>query len=88
MDGQKENYEEDIGNESNIKKTHFLFICKSFLMSSYELVIGLEIHLKLNSATKLFCGCSNVQEFDDLAPNTHICPICSGQPGALPVLQQ
>ena len=57
-------------------------------MALYELVIGLEIHLKLNSATKLFCGCKNIQEFDDLAPNSHICPVCTGQPGALPVLQQ
>ncbi|MEY3197691.1 MAG: hypothetical protein RL023_332 [Candidatus Parcubacteria bacterium] len=54
----------------------------------YELVIGLEIHLKLNSTTKLFCGCKNIQEFDDLSPNTYICPVCTGQPGALPVLQQ
>lgn len=54
---------------------------------SYETVIWLEIHLKLNSATKLFCGCKNLQEFTDLSPNTHVCPICTGQPGALPVLQ-
>jgi aspartyl-tRNA(Asn)/glutamyl-tRNA(Gln) amidotransferase subunit B len=54
----------------------------------YELVIGLEIHLKLNASVKLFCRCPNVQDFEDLAPNTHICPTCSGQPGALPVLQQ
>jgi aspartyl-tRNA(Asn)/glutamyl-tRNA(Gln) amidotransferase subunit B len=54
---------------------------------SLETVIWLEIHLKLNSVTKLFCGCANVQEFDSLTPNTHVCPICTGQPGALPVLQ-
>lgn len=54
---------------------------------SLETVIWLEIHLKLNSATKLFCGCYNVQEFDALTPNTHVCPICTWQPGALPVLQ-
>ncbi len=36
---------------------------------------------------KLFCGCKNIQEFADLTPNTHVCPICTGQPGALPVLQ-
>lgn len=52
-----------------------------------ETVIWLEIHLKLNSSTKLFCGCANVQEFADLSPNTHVCPVCTGQPGALPVLQ-
>jgi aspartyl-tRNA(Asn)/glutamyl-tRNA(Gln) amidotransferase subunit B len=53
----------------------------------YELVIGLEIHLRLKSSSKLFCGCSNVHDIDDLQPNTHICPFCTGQPGALPVLQ-
>jgi aspartyl-tRNA(Asn)/glutamyl-tRNA(Gln) amidotransferase subunit B len=54
---------------------------------SRETVIWLEIHLKLNSRTGLFCGCLNVQEFEDLSPNTNICPICTAQPGALPVLQ-
>lgn len=54
---------------------------------SYETVIWLEIHLKLNSSTWLFCGCTNVQEFADLIPNTHVCPICTGQPWAMPVLQ-
>lgn len=53
-----------------------------------EIVIGLEIHIKLNTINKLFCQCENIQEFDDLAPNTHVCPICTGQPGALPVLNQ
>lgn len=55
---------------------------------SYETVIGLEIHVKLNSATKLYCGCANSQEFDDITPNTHVCPVCTGQPGALPVVQE
>lgn len=54
----------------------------------YEIVIWLEIHLKLNSPNKLFCQCANLQEFDDLDPNTHICPVCTGQPGALPVLNK
>lgn len=57
-------------------------------MSAYELVIGLEIHIKLNSPTKLFCSCRNVQDFIATQPNTCICPFCSAQPGALPVLQQ
>ncbi len=55
---------------------------------TYELVIGLEVHLKLTSAHKLFCRCANVQEFENLAPNTHICPVCTGHPGALPTLNQ
>ncbi|USN54407.1 MAG: hypothetical protein H6765_07730 [Candidatus Peribacteria bacterium] len=37
----------------------------------------MEIHLKILSPNKLFCRCRNVQEFEDLAPNTHICPICT-----------
>jgi aspartyl-tRNA(Asn)/glutamyl-tRNA(Gln) amidotransferase subunit B len=57
-------------------------------MTIYEIVIGLEIHVKLASKYKLFCTCENVQDFDALEPNTHICPVCTGQPGALPVLQQ
>jgi len=52
------------------------------------MVIGLEIHIKLNSETKLFCSCKNQQNFDDLAPNTNICSVCTWQPGALPVLQK
>ena len=53
---------------------------------SYELTIGLEIHLKVKSATKLFCRCQNSQDMEMLVPNTNICPVCTGQPGALPVL--
>ncbi|NOZ45115.1 MAG: hypothetical protein GXP45_08500 [bacterium] len=44
------------------------------------------MHLKIKSPNKLFCQCKNEQNFDTLIPNTHICPICTGQPGALPVL--
>jgi len=54
----------------------------------YEYVIGLEVHIKLKTATKVFCKCTNEQNFTDLAPNTHICPVCSGQPGALPLLSR
>ncbi len=53
---------------------------------TYELTIGLEIHLKVKSATKLFCRCQNSQDMEMLVPNTNICPVCTGQPGALPVL--
>ena len=58
------------------------------MSNKYEMVIGLEIHIKLNSTTKLFCSCKNQQNFDELEPNTNICSVCTGQPGALPVLQQ
>ncbi len=54
----------------------------------YECIIGLEIHIKLNSKNKLFCKCKNEQEFDNLEPNTHICPVCTWQPWALPVLNE
>ena len=49
----------------------------------YEAVIGLEIHAQLLTATKIFCGCP--ARFGD-SPNTHVCPVCLGLPGALPVL--
>mgnify|MGYP003870047705 CR=1 FL=1 len=55
---------------------------------TYQTVIWLEIHIKLNSKNKLFCRCANMQEFDDVEPNTNICPVCTGQPGALPVINQ
>lgn len=55
---------------------------------TFEIVIWLEIHIKLNSVNKLFCQCPNVQNFDDLEPNVNICPICTGQPWALPVLNK
>ncbi len=51
----------------------------------YEAVIGLEAHVELATATKLFCGCPN--EFG-AAPNTHVCPVCLGLPGSLPVLNR
>jgi len=54
-------------------------------VSEYEPVIGLEIHAQLLTATKIFCGCSAAFGAE---PNTHICPVCLGLPGALPVLNR
>jgi aspartyl-tRNA(Asn)/glutamyl-tRNA(Gln) amidotransferase subunit B len=52
-------------------------------IAKYEPVIGLEVHVQLLTATKAFCGCANQFGSD---PNTNICPVCLGLPGALPVL--
>ena len=49
-------------------------------MSSFEAVIGLEIHAQLLTQTKIFCGCPT--SFG-ATPNTHVCPVCLGLPGAL-----
>jgi len=54
-------------------------------MARYETVIGLEVHVELATATKLFCGCANAFGDD---PNTHVCPVCLGLPGSLPVLNE
>lgn len=48
--------------------------------------IWLEIHIKLSTPNKLFCRCENIQDFVDLKPNTHICPVCTAQPWALPTV--
>lgn len=52
-------------------------------IASYEMVIGLEVHVELKTQTKIFCGCST--KFG-AAPNTQCCPVCTGMPGSLPVL--
>ena len=53
------------------------------LLTRYEPVLGLEVHVELNTATKMFCGCPN--EFGG-EPNTNVCPVCLGLPGSLPVI--
>ncbi len=55
------------------------------IAEGWELVVGLEVHCELATATKIFCGCAN--SFGD-EPNTNVCPVCLGLPGSLPVLNR
>jgi aspartyl-tRNA(Asn)/glutamyl-tRNA(Gln) amidotransferase subunit B len=55
------------------------------VFAKYQPVIGLEVHVQLLTQTKAFCGCKNEYGGE---PNTHICPVCLGLPGALPVLNK
>jgi len=54
------------------------------MMTQYEIVVGLETHIQLNTKTKIFCSCK--ADSWGAEPNTNICPVCSGLPGVLPVL--
>jgi len=55
------------------------------MIEQMEAVIGLEVHVELSTASKMFCGCRN--EFG-AEPNTHVCPVCLGMPGTLPVINR
>lgn len=55
------------------------------MIDGYEMVIGLEVHVELNTRTKIFCGCPTTF---GAAPNTQCCPVCMGYPGTLPVLNR
>ncbi|HEY8167945.1 MAG TPA: hypothetical protein VIF84_04465, partial [Candidatus Limnocylindrales bacterium] len=54
--------------------------------TTYEPVIGVEIHVQLQTASKMFCGCAAASA--DAPPNSHTCPVCLGLPGALPVINR
>lgn len=53
---------------------------------NWELTVGLEVHVELETATKMFCGCKN-DPFES-KPNAHVCPVCYGLPGALPLMNK
>ncbi len=55
------------------------------MREDYEVIIGLEVHAELSTNTKIYCGCTTKFGAD---PNTHCCPICTGMPGVLPVLNE
>jgi aspartyl-tRNA(Asn)/glutamyl-tRNA(Gln) amidotransferase subunit B len=52
----------------------------------YEAVIGIEVHCQLRTESKMFCACATA--YDGAPPNTHVCPVCLGLPGALPVINR
>ncbi|WP_052888602.1 Asp-tRNA(Asn)/Glu-tRNA(Gln) amidotransferase subunit GatB [Thermogemmatispora carboxidivorans] len=54
--------------------------------TEFEVVIGLEVHAQLTTRSKMFCSCST--DYANAAPNTHVCPICMGMPGVLPVINR
>ena len=56
------------------------------ILVRYEPVIGIEVHCQLKTASKMFCGCSTAD--DGAPPNTHVCPVCLGLPGALPTINR
>src|SRR2546422_10626475 len=58
---------------------------KGYYVMDYEAVIGLETHVQLRTKSKMWCGCAN--EFG-APPNTHVCPVCLGLPGVLPVANE
>jgi aspartyl-tRNA(Asn)/glutamyl-tRNA(Gln) amidotransferase subunit B len=58
----------------------------SSVLERYEPVIGIEVHCQLRTASKMFCACSTA--YDGARPNSHVCPVCLGLPGALPVINR
>ncbi|HEY0443812.1 MAG TPA: Asp-tRNA(Asn)/Glu-tRNA(Gln) amidotransferase subunit GatB [Candidatus Limnocylindrales bacterium] len=61
-------------------------VASGAILERWEPVIGIEVHCRLKTASKMFCACS--ADFDGAPPNTHTCPVCLGLPGALPVINR
>jgi aspartyl-tRNA(Asn)/glutamyl-tRNA(Gln) amidotransferase subunit B len=57
-------------------------------MTTYEAVIGMEVHVQLHTRSKMFCCCAVVEDTGDVSPNTHVCPVCTAMPGVLPVINR
>ena len=57
-----------------------------YTLYMYTPTIGIEVHAELKTKTKMFCGCAN--EPHTAEPNTHVCPVCMAEPGALPVVNR
>jgi aspartyl-tRNA(Asn)/glutamyl-tRNA(Gln) amidotransferase subunit B len=55
-------------------------------LNHYEPIIGLEVHAQIHTRTKMFCACPVVEDTGDLEPNSYVCPVCTGMPGVLPVV--
>src|SRR5260370_34667755 len=61
-------------------------VTETDVATDFEVVIGLEVHSQLLTKSKMFCSCST--DYAYAAPNTHVCPVCMGMPGVLPVINQ
>jgi aspartyl-tRNA(Asn)/glutamyl-tRNA(Gln) amidotransferase subunit B len=61
-------------------------VARPAVLERYEAVIGIEIHCQLRTVSKMFCSCSTA--YDGAAPNSHVCPVCLGLPGSLPVINR
>lgn len=57
-------------------------------MTAYEAIIGMELHVQLHTRSKMFCCCAVTEDTGDIPPNTYVCPVCTGMPGALPVINR